>query len=111
MGTKVQQSLGPEILSKKTVKGRKSVGGGIAALKEQPHRVALVAKARLNRHSDIAELCAKDKKLGPVRQLAPWRGAPGLLQRFEMGLLLKIALHGNLRPHIGIGAVERSITF
>ena len=80
----MQQDIGPPDLAQPEVEGREGMGRREALLEEKPHRVALVAEARLDADEDIAEFPTEDEDTAPVRTDPARRGAPGsldLLQR------------------------------
>jgi len=56
----MQQDIGFQVMLEILVESAERMGWGEAFLKEQPHRVALVAKGGLHADKDFAELRTKE---------------------------------------------------
>ena len=55
----MKHRIGCKIFTQVAVEGGECVGRGKALLKQQPHRIAFVTKAGLDRDEDIPELFAE----------------------------------------------------
>ena len=76
MGAKVQHRIGGIVLTQVTVKRAEGVGGGTACFKQQAHRVAFVAKARLHGDHHLAKGRTQDEQRLPVGQVLARCRAP-----------------------------------
>ena len=70
IGVRTEILADPAIECGERVRWRKPV------LKQQPHRVALVAEARLHADEDVAEPNAKHEDVAPIALRAPGGGTP-----------------------------------
>ena len=81
------------------------MGGGEAGFEEQPHRVALITKARLHADEGIAEHGAKHMDARAIGLLAARRRAPGLLNLRQPALAADMGVGGDAMGHIGQCAI------
>ena len=102
---KVQHRVGGVVVAQVAVKGAEGVGGGAAGFKQQAHRVAFVAKARLHRDHHLAKVCAQHKDGLAVGQVLAGSGAPLRFDLAQPALVLHMVTGVDGVQHIGLRAV------
>jgi hypothetical protein len=80
-----------------------------ALLEQEPHRVALVAEARLNRDQHVAELPSQHENRLPIGEDPARCRAPLRLDFIEMLFIADMIIGAHQRMHIGERAILRGI--
>ena len=80
-------------------------------LKEKAHRVALIAKGRLDTDKNFSKLRAKNIKITAIRLNAPWRWAPCLFDLFQPRRMRHDIISRDLGRDIGFLPIDRRIPF
>ena len=109
MRAEMQHGVGRKIVPEITVEGREGVRRREALLEEQPHRVALIAKGRLDADKDVAELPAQYMDRRAIALLTAGRRTPLRLDLVEIALTANMILHRNAHMDIGKRAEPRCI--
>ena len=104
MGAEMQHSMGAEILGEPAIEGGESMGRCEAALKQQAHRVALIAEAGLHADEHVSKLHAKDENVAAIGLNPARRRPPDGLDFLQPGGAPHMLVHINARADIGRGA-------
>ena len=104
MGAEMQHRLGAEILGEPAIEGGESMGRCEAALKQQAHRVALIAETGLHADEHVSKLHAKDEDVAAIGLNPARRRPPDGLDFLQPGGAPHMLIHINARADIGGGA-------
>ena len=102
---KVQHRVGGVVIAQVAVKGAEGVRGGAAGFKQQAHRVAFIAKARLHRDHHLAKVCTQHKDGLAVGQVLARRRAPLRFDLVQPAFVLHVVAGVDGVQHIGLRAV------
>ena len=78
-------------------------------LKEKAHRIALIAKGRLDADENFSKLRAENIKITAIRLNAPWRRAPCLFDLFQPRCMRHDVISRDLGRDIGLLPIDRRI--
>ena len=109
VGTEMQQGVGTKIFTQPAVEGREGVRGGKAFLKQQAHRIALIAEGRLYAHKHVAEALAQHEQAATVALLTARRRPPGRFDGLEVLFTPDMVVGGDQGVHIGLRAITLGI--
>jgi hypothetical protein len=109
VGAEVQHRVRAEVLAQPAVERRERVRRREAALEQQPHRVALVAHARLHADHHVAEALAQHEDRAAVALLAARRRAPLRLDLAQPALAAHVVVGGDPGVDVGGRAVLRGV--
>ena len=87
------------------------MGGGEAALEEQPHRVAFVAEARLQALEDVPERGAQDEDRAAVAEHLAGRRAPLALDSRQVPFAANMVVHRDADMNVRVRAEAGGVAF
>ena len=109
MSAEMQNCIGAEMALEIGVEGGKRMGRRKALLKQEPHRVTLVAEARLNRDQYVAELPSQHENRLAVGEDPAGCWPPLRLDLIKVLFIADMIIGAHQRMHIGECAILRGI--
>ena len=109
VGAKIQQRMHAGVFAQVAIERTEGVGRRMPFFKQQPHRIAFIAKRRLHGDDHVAKARAHHEDAAPVGQNLARCRPPLRFQFFQIGLAAHIVVDRNLLEHIGLGAVLLAI--